>query len=85
MKKEIKHPKSTQEISKRIREVNASRREVGAIKAKMTKSANGKPELRLCIYVSKVNQCTQPCSQDSKTQMSIHKFPVITFWWQAIS
>ena len=49
MKTETKHPKSTQEISKRIRKVNASRREAEAIKAKMTKSANRKPELRLCI------------------------------------
>ena len=85
MKKETKRTKSTQDISKRIRTINASRREAAAIKAKMMKSAIGKPELRLCIDVSKVNQCTQLCSQDSKTQMSIHKFPVITFWWQTIN
>ena len=79
MKKETKRTKSTQDISKRIRKINASRREAAAIKAKTMKLANGKPELRICIYVSKINQCTQLCSQDSKTQMSIHKFPVINF------
>lgn len=85
MRKETKHTKSTQDISKRVRKINASRREAAAIKAKVIKLANGKPELRICIYVSKVNQCTQFCSQGSKTQMSIHKFPVITFWWQTIN